>query len=189
MKKLIPSLVTALGLTLSLLAPAQAAPTVVSTYYLNLSFGPGLEQFAFFTGGGAAGKGTKFIDDFYFNAPPPNADVQIGALSDGFLSLAPDVTFTAFSLSPYQPGEPVTDVPLSGLLTKHSVSAETLSSIDSGIYVLEIAGFTNVSGGSYSGLLTATVPVPESDVWALMLLGLGMVGWAARDRAKREALA
>ena len=42
---------------------------------------------------------------------------------------------------------------------------------------------TGTIGGSYSGLLTA-VPVPEAETYAMMLVGLGLVGFMVRRRSR-----
>ncbi|MFN7087417.1 MAG: PEPxxWA-CTERM sorting domain-containing protein [Burkholderiales bacterium] len=38
----------------------------------------------------------------------------------------------------------------------------------------------------YAGWIaqTVTTPVPEADTWAMLLAGVGMVGWAARRRCR-----
>lgn len=49
-------------------------------------------------------------------------------------------------------------------------------------YSLQITGLTSGSlGGSYS---TAIAVVPEADAWAMMLIGLGMVGFVLRRNAR-----
>lgn len=42
---------------------------------------------------------------------------------------------------------------------------------------------TGTLGGSYSGLLAA-VPVPEAETYAMMLVGLGLVGFMVRRRTR-----
>jgi hypothetical protein len=53
---------------------------------------------------------------------------------------------------------------------------------------LNIQGITNGTlGGLYSGAITAAV-VPEPEVWAMMLIGAGLVGFQLRRKAKRMAV-
>lgn len=62
----------------------------------------------------------------------------------------------------------------------------TFSNLAAGNYALNLLGFANGStGGFYAGgMIATTVPEPES--YALMLAGLGIVGFvAARRRAQR----
>jgi hypothetical protein len=62
----------------------------------------------------------------------------------------------------------------------------TFSNLAAGTYALNVLGFaTGSSGGFYSGGMIATT-VPEPETYALMLAGLGIVGFvAARRRAQR----
>ena len=59
-----------------------------------------------------------------------------------------------------------------------------------GTYYVQVAG--NIFGkpaSSFSGnvSLTALSPVPEPETYAMMLAGLGMVGFAARRRKQNQA--
>jgi hypothetical protein len=60
----------------------------------------------------------------------------------------------------------------------------TFSNLSAGTYALNVLGFANGNaGGFYSGGFIATT-VPEPETYALMLAGLGIVGFvAARRRA------
>jgi hypothetical protein len=62
----------------------------------------------------------------------------------------------------------------------------TFSGLAAGSYALNVLGFATGSGGGfYSGGAIATT-VPEPETYALMLAGLGIVGFvAARRRAQR----
>jgi hypothetical protein len=52
---------------------------------------------------------------------------------------------------------------------------------------LAIAGFTTGSaGGAYNGAISIS-PVPEPEVWAMMLVGVGLVGFRLRNRSKRAS--
>jgi len=52
---------------------------------------------------------------------------------------------------------------------------------------LHVGGFTTASaGGLYSGAVSVS-PVPEPEVWAMMLVGAGLVGVRLRSRSKKFA--
>lgn len=48
-------------------------------------------------------------------------------------------------------------------------------------YELKVSGTVGASGGSYGGNIVAT-PVPEPETYAMMLAGLGALGFLARRR-------
>jgi hypothetical protein len=50
-----------------------------------------------------------------------------------------------------------------------------------GAYSLAVSGIAGAAGSKYTVELNAA-PVPEPHEWAMMLAGLGIVGWAARRR-------
>lgn len=58
----------------------------------------------------------------------------------------------------------------------------SFSGLAAGTYALALTGFTSGSmGGAYAGVLAAA-PVPEPETYALMLAGLGIVGFIASRR-------
>lgn len=70
------------------------------------------------------------------------------------------------------------------LMGATSVTGSSFSNsgtLGSGDYFVEIAGTTGASGGGYSYSLSAN-PVPEPGEFALMLSGLGLMGYMIRRR-------
>lgn len=47
---------------------------------------------------------------------------------------------------------------------------------------------TDAAGGLYSGAISVS-PVPEAEVWAMMLIGVGLVGFRLRHCSKRSSAA
>jgi hypothetical protein len=71
-------------------------------------------------------------------------------------------------------------------------SASTLSFLfgaaPPGSMYLKISGVTNgTAGGLYNGAISVSA-IPEAEVWAMMLVGAGLVGFQLRRKAKRTAI-
>jgi hypothetical protein len=180
--KILTTLMTAGALALAAAPVLAAPPDQTDTYFLNLDFDDvGLGQHAFFGGGFFSGVGTTFVEDYIFNSPPLDSYVHFETSADGDANGDASVMFTGFSLFTFQPGEDPVFIPLSGSLGDFALFADSISPLFSGIYVMEIRGTSLVDGSSFSGYLS-TQPVPEPETWALMAMGLGALGFAARRR-------
>ena len=70
------------------------------------------------------------------------------------------------------------------MVTAPWLTNSTPTSLVAGNYTLNVSG-TALFAGGYSGsvtLSTATVPIPEPETYAMMLAGLGLMGFVARRR-------
>jgi hypothetical protein len=107
-----------------------------------------------------------FFDSFTFSLAAPG-DISGGTFSvgiTGFTAVLQDATFAAIGIDTN---------PNDGF---------SFAGLAAGNYSLNFLG-TSTPGGAYGGVLTA---VPEPETYALMLAGLGIVGFvAARRRAQR----
>jgi hypothetical protein len=126
----------------------------------------------------AAGSLDKtFSDLFFFTVPGlSNADSNISSISFGDTN---GIDFSQFDL--YKVGSSVAAA--SGTLDVDSglwfLSGSNLSGGD---YYFKVAGtITTVDAVSYSGNLTVSA-VPEAETYAMLLAGLGLVGFVARRR-------
>ncbi len=56
-------------------------------------------------------------------------------------------------------------------------------SLLAGSYTLQVKGtVAGLSGGSYAGVLNIANPVPEAQSYAMLLAGLGVIGFISRRR-------
>jgi hypothetical protein len=78
-----------------------------------------------------------------------------------------------------------------GVLVGHGKLASTSSggntmlswigSLGSGDYTVHVTGVTNLKNAAYLGTVSAS-PAPEPETYAMLLAGLGVVGFLARRR-------
>ena len=62
----------------------------------------------------------------------------------------------------------------------------SLTNLAAGAHTITVIG-SAVGGGTYTGTLNVA-PVPEPATWAMMIAGIGVVGFAMRRRADRVAV-
>ncbi len=78
-----------------------------------------------------------------------------------------------------------TTLTLAPNLTQTTVLLEK-PALAAGTYTLQIRGIvTGAFGGSYAGVLNFTTPVPEADTYAMLIAGLGVMGFVARRKANK----
>jgi len=79
------------------------------------------------------------------------------------------------------------------ILEAHVVSVSTPGGFNEGSFYGIVRGTDDIRAIAFGGMglvmddVTFTTPVPEPETYALMLAGLGLVGWAARRRARKSA--
>jgi hypothetical protein len=133
--------------------------------------------------------------------PPTSADNHFNGLAlanDGLLSGGKDViTFTGLAAGFYQVDVSISGQNLTFLPTSNfNGVAGDLSSAGKGRYAFFSAGSsssfvlnlmgTAKAGATYSGDVTVTA-VPEAETYAMMLGGLGLLGFMARRRKAKNA--
>ena len=124
-----------------------------------------------------------FIDDYFFKIAPATADVVSATINLGGVFSIGNLFARIYTLSA-NPGGLVTTTPAgsvdygtitpSGPVTLVQINPTMLNA---GSYVLEITGtVTGSAGGSYTGTLNLTTPVPLAGALPLLLSGLCGVG-------------
>lgn len=173
MKKLIGSLLlasalVAIGSTASA-ADLERTRTLVwtdSTSTFNARYGDGTT-------------GLTFLENFTFDVSSAGSAVSSAVVSialDGLSRLGID----SFTLS----GNGQTYVGTSLLNGDTQTFSLRTSGLASGLYTLSVAGtILGSGGGSFAGNISVA-PVPEASTTAMMLGGLGLIGFAAYRRRK-----
>jgi hypothetical protein len=113
----------------------------------------------------------SFTDTFQFSPTLPSSVVSAVLTSIGFNSVT-NINFSTVTLNGV------------GLNVVNGVvdTATTISELHlTGPLTLVVSGLSGANA-SYSGTINVTAAVPEPETYALMLGGLGLVGFAARRR-------
>ncbi len=186
--KSISSRMAALALTLSLgfaAGSANAVPTITS-------FG-GSAASGYTAVFGNNAVGNTFSDWISFSVPADTANSGGSIVFSNLSGFAFNVIFNAFNLYEGVVGvlNPPTlfNAPIAAGLTGGPVSAFSYSGAAvPGNYWLNVAGFkiNNTKSGGYAGTITTNpvAAIPEPETYAMMLAGLGLLGFSARRRNK-----
>jgi hypothetical protein len=73
-------------------------------------------------------------------------------------------------------------------MSQSQITFDLGPNVASGPMFLNVTGVANGSlGGIYSGAILAVTPIPEPEIWAMMLVGAGLVGFRIRTKSKRAS--
>ncbi len=124
-------------------------------------------------------KSSTFAHDFSFQLPAPVA-VNGGSsiIADFGFPSGFNVTFNDFSL-----WNATTNTLISSGSTGGSFSTFNFGSIgpSNDFFKIHVEGTTLATGAGYAGNLTIS-PVPEPETYAMLLAGLGLIGFSVRRR-------
>jgi len=170
---------------LTLLAPANASATVFhigdANFFITSGtpFTPSITA-AFYDAFDAS---TTFDDSFQFTIP------QDGTGSGSISTSFSNATTNKLTISDLI----INGVSYAALLhvdaSGESASIGGIPIVNGMLNTIEVKGMTNGSG-TYDGTMTFTAAaVPETSIWAMMIVGFGLVGMSFRRRATRVAFA
>jgi hypothetical protein len=138
---------------------------------------------------------SQFVDDFTFSLTPESGvfDTLAATIDLGNSFMISNLQARLYGgLPPFSSGSLIAPWSNAISFTNGGTTGETvvISPVNllSGVYTLEIRGdVTGLNGGSYAGVLNImaqTAPVPEPETYSMMLLGLGLAGFAALRRKR-----
>lgn len=143
----------------------------------------------------AADTTNTFSDRFLFNLTGNYS--SSGTVTSTFLSTSPvqDLVITNYSLVKY---DPVTNAVLSTINGTNALGSGAgtndywsfnTAGLTAGSYYIAIDGVVQgAGGGTYaSDLNLAIAPVPEAETYAMMVAGLGLLGFVARRKKSKQA--
>jgi hypothetical protein len=137
-----------------------------------------------------ASSGSTFYDDYYFTIPDGSFNSIVSSINLGSIfglsnlqarlyAGTDHITSPAGTALVQGWGSVVNFAPD---LTATTVVLNPTSLLAAGAYTLQIRGtVSGLAGGSYSGVLNVA-PVPEPDTFAMLICGLGFIGFSLRRK-------
>jgi len=155
--------------------------------------GPQTAPSSLFYGNTFSAPQNQFYDDFMFSIPAATVNSITATISLGNFFGIDNLQSRLYSGTVTTTGVPSgllqawsTAIPLSFGGLSGMVAVIDPITLGVGNYVLEIRGdVTGTAGGGYAGVLNIS-PVPEPGEWALLLFGLGLMGFIAARRSSNS---
>ena len=157
----------------------------------SLSVGSLPTSLAYSNSFASASSGSTFWDDYIFTIPNGSANsVTLPINLDSILGLT-NLQARLYTGSALQNAAVVPETLMSawGTTVNFSptvgITTDVLNPISllAGTYTLQIKGtLAGTSGGPYVGVLNIAQPVPEPESYAMLMAGLGLIGFMARRR-------
>lgn len=105
-----------------------------------------------------------------------------GGPTDGLRNLTIELFQGSTSIGSAGPSSPIVIGGPTGAFTQTSLN----DLLPAGSYRLQLSGDIQPDGGNYIWTLN-TVAIPEPETWAMMLVGVGLVGWQLRRKIRSSA--
>jgi hypothetical protein len=136
---------------------------------------------------------SQFYDDYLFSISPASFDSITTTINLGSMLGINNLQTRLYSGTVTTTGAPTgllqawsIAIPISGTGYNGSIAVISPVTLSAGNYVLEVRGdVVGSAGGSYAGVLNIA-PIPEPGEWALLLIGLGVIGFVAVRRKQND---
>jgi len=146
------------------------------------------QETAFAVGGGVVGAGS-FLDTYSFSLALPGAQSSSVAVSINLFTLSiTGGSYSLFSTADYGAATSFDDALVGGSWSFDGTTGSTVNTVANlgiGNYYFAVSGAGGAQGGQY--LLNSSVvtpPIPEPEIYAMMIAGLGVLGFVTRRRRK-----
>jgi len=149
------------------------------------------QETAFAVGGGVVGAGS-FLDTYLFSLGSSGVqESSVAVAINLFTSNISNGSYSLFSTTDYQSITLGDDVQVGGSWSFDGTSGSTVNTVtnlSSGNYYFAVSGVGGAEGGQY--LLNSSIaPIPEPEIYAMLGVGLGLLGWVGHRKKLKEAAA
>ena len=149
------------------------------------------QETAFAAGGGVVGAGS-FLDTYLFSlATSGLQESSVVVAINLFTSNIANGSYSLFSTADYGAATFLDDVQR-GSWSFDGTSGSTVNTVTnlaSGNYYFAVSGVGGAGGGQYLLNSSVTAPIPEPEIYAMLGVGLGLLGWVGRRKKLKEAAA
>jgi len=148
------------------------------------------QQTASGVGGGAVGPGS-FLDTYLFSLASPGSQGSSVAVAINLFGF--NITngiYSLFSTPDYGTATPGNDTKVGGSWSFSGGSGSTVNTVtnlNSGNYYFAVSGAGGTGGGQYLLNSSVTAPIPEPEIYAMLGVGLGLLGWVGRRKKLQAA--
>ena len=183
MKNIIKKTIVAVSIVAASLSVVQAAGYDWGPHVLA----PAQETSSAVSGGAVAAG--SFLDTYLFSLAAPVSQSSSAAVSINIFGF--NITGGSYSLwqtTDYTVATAGNDTQIGswGFDGTTGATVNTISTLNGGNYFFKVTGIAGQQGGSYM-LNSSVAPVPEPEIYAMMGIGLGLLGWVGRRRKLQAA--